>query len=242
MKISILLLFIFSYCVSFAQKENKTIRTGNQSYDAAKYEEAEINYRKSLDVNYQSFPANNNLGNALYRQEKYEEAGKQFLQSSIVDNEKTNQSDSYYNYGNALFQESKFQESIDAYKNALRLNPKDEDARYNLAYAQKQLAQQQQNQQEQGDNQDQNKKDNKEQQQNKDQEKKEGDNKEQDKAQDQKGKKDEKSEEKGQQAKPEKISKEDAERILQSLKNEEVDLQQKLSKKKGKKVWIEKDW
>lgn len=242
MRISILFILLFAFCTSFAQKENKTIRKGNRSYDASKYEEAEINYRKSLDANYQSFPANNNLGNALYRQEKFEEAAKQFLQSSVVDNNKINQADSYYNYGNSLFQEGKLQESIDAYKNALRLNPKDEDARYNLAYAQKQLAEQQQNQQ--GDNQNKDNKENKEEQQeNKDQEKKEGDNQEQDKAQEQEGKEEENQQkEKGQQSKSEKISKEDAERILQSLKNEEVDLQKKLSKKQGKKVWIEKDW
>ena len=242
MRIGILIILLFAFCTSFAQKENKTIRKGNRSYDASKYEEAEINYRKSLDENYQSFPANNNLGNALYRQEKFEEAAKQFLQSSIVDNEKINQADSYYNHGNALYQNGNLQESIDAYKNTLRLNPKDEDARYNLAYAQKQLAQQQQNQQQEGDNKNQDKNENKEEQQKKDQEKKEGDNQEEDKAQKQKGQEDDKSKKEGQQAKAEKISKEDAERILQSLKNEEVDLQKKMAKKKGKKIWIEKDW
>jgi Ca-activated chloride channel family protein len=138
-----------------------------------------------------------------------------------------------------LLQNKKLEESIEAYKKALLNNPKDEETRYNLAYAQDKLKQQQQ----------QKNKDNKDK---KDQDKKNQDKKDQDKNKDDKNKdnKDNKNQDKkdqdkkDQQDQPNKLSKQDAERMLDALNNNEKQTQDKLKNKKlkGGKLNISKDW
>lgn len=120
------------------------------------YQKAEINYRKAMETTRNYDKANYNLGNSLYRQERYEEAEKYF---SNVANDKNVGKDlrgrAYHNYGNSLLKQEKYKESIDAYKKALKLNPKDMNTKYNLEYARKKMIQQQQQQNNQ-QNQDQN--------------------------------------------------------------------------------------
>ena len=130
-------------------------------------------------------------------------------------------------------------ESIAAYKNALKLNPSDMEAKYNLSYALKLRNQQQnnqQNQQQQQDNKNNGDK-NKDQQQNKEQQ--DDQKKEQDKKEEKDNNEQQKQEQKKEQ---EEISKDEAQRILEALKNNEAELQKKLRQKKGQKVTREKDW
>ena len=161
-------LWLIGTCQAFAQSERKFIREGNKSFDSKKYSDAEVAYKKSLGKNQKSYEGNFNLGDAYYKQGKYDEAAKQFelLQSQKKD--KASQAAAMHNLGNTLLQNQKYPESIEAYKQALKLNPKDEDTRYNLAYAQAMLKQQQQQQQQQ-QNQDKNKEDKKDQKQQKQQ-------------------------------------------------------------------------
>ncbi|HNQ12718.1 MAG TPA: tetratricopeptide repeat protein [Bacteroidia bacterium] len=224
--ISIVFLFTFvclHLCI--AQNERSYAREGNSEYKNSKFPEAELKYRKSLEKNQQYDLSKFNLGNALYKQGKYDEAIQQYSDQNSVMNDKEALSKRYYNIGNSLFKNEKYEESIEAYKKALRNDPDDEDARYNLSYAMTKLAQQQQQQQ---DNKD---KDKKEQQQ-------------QQKQQQQQNEENKKEEQKQQEAqqKQQKISKEDAERILQALKNEEKELQDKMKLKEGKITRPEKDW
>ncbi len=150
------LILLFMLCFTGllnAQADRKFIRQGNREYEKDKFSESEISYRRALDKNKASGDAVFNAGDALYKQKKYEDAGKQFIESHKMIEEKDKRSASMYNLGNSLLMANKLKESIEAYKNSLKLNPENMEAKYNLAYAQdllkKQEEQQKQQQQQQ---------------------------------------------------------------------------------------------
>nr|WP_294869642.1 tetratricopeptide repeat protein [uncultured Pedobacter sp.] len=232
----------------FAQKEKKYIHKGNQLYQEKKYAEAEASYRESVDKSKASVEGNFNLGDALYKQKKFDNAAQKFTDIASSSENRAVKAKAYHNLGNSLLESKKLEESIEAYKKSLINNPKDDETRYNLAYAQEKLKQQQQQQ-----NKDKNKDKNKKDQDKKDQDKKDQnkdqnkDNKDQqNKDQQNKDKqdRDKKDQKDGQQPQPDKLSKEDAERMLEALKNEEKNTQDKLKNKKAKGVKgrIVKDW
>ena len=214
------LLLITSF--SYSQSKKKFIKEGNKLYNDSNYNMAEMKYRKSLEKDQEYFNASFNLADAVYKQERYDESTSFF--ESLKDNARNEKELAYINHnlGNSLLKENKIDLSIEAFKNSLRLNPDDEDTRYNLAYAQK--MKQQQNQ--------------------KDQQKDQEDQKDQ--QQDQKEKKDQQQDQKDQQTdqKKDEMSKEDAEKMLEALQQKEKELQEKLQKKKvkGQKIKILKDW
>lgn len=214
----------------YSQSEKKHIYDGNKSYDSKKYSEAEKNYRQALIKDKDSYKAAFNLGDAYYKQEKYDEAAEQFQLLTHKATSKDTLAKAYHNLGNALVKTKKYKESVDAYKNALKNNPTDEDTRYNLAYAQQMLKQEEQKNKD---------KENKE-------DKKEEDKKEEDKKNNEnKDKQDKKDDNKDKQEQPKnQISKEDAQRLLDALQNDERKLQEnkKAQKVKGQKVEIDKDW
>jgi Ca-activated chloride channel homolog len=241
LKSHLLCILLIVSAVLNAQTDKKYVRKGNREYEKSKYAESEISYRKAIDKNKQSPDAVFNVGDALYKQNKFEEAGKQFVENANQNEDKAKKSAGLYNLGNSLFKANKLEESIDAYKNSLKLRPDNKEAKYNLAYAQDLLRkqQEQQKQQQQDKNkQDQNKDKNK-QDQKKDQ-KDQKDNK--DKQNDQDKNKDQKQ----QQQQPQKgeISKEDAQRLLNSLANDEKNVQEKvkLAKANKAKVRTVKNW
>lgn len=223
-----------------AQQEKKFIKEGNKNYTDKKYSDAEKKYKQGVSKNKDSYKAAFNLGDAYYKQGKYEEAAEQFQLLTHRATSKDTLSKAYHNLGNSLLQSKKYEESINAYKNALKNNPDDEDSRYNLAYAQRMLKQEQQQQQQ---NKDDKNKDNKDNKDKKDQDKKDKDKKDQDQKNDQKDDKGEKNKEQQKQQQGQ-ISKEDAQRLLDALQNDEKNLQDKMKKEKAKgvKVQIDKDW
>lgn len=240
LKICALLVFLLSASASkcFAQSERKEIRQGNGLYEKGNYADAETEYRKALEKNKSSFPGSYNLGGALYRQKKYEDAIREYKESTSRSTDKKEQAHALHNLGNSLIQSQQYGEAVDAYKKALKLNPEDDDTRYNLAYAQTMLRnQQQQQQQQQGNNQNQNKD---QQNQNKDQQNQNKDQQNQDKQQAEN--KEQKNQQQQQRQQQPKMSKEDAERLLKALQNDEKDLQEKLTRKEGQKVRVEKEW
>lgn len=236
-----LLLMFFMLWISgslSAQADRKFIRQGNREYEKEKYSESEISYRRAIDKNKSSGDAVFNSGDALYRQKKFEDAGKQFVESHRMNEDKNKKSASMYNLGNSLLMADKLRESIEAYKNSLKLNPGNMEAKYNLAYAQdllkNQEEQQQQQQQQNKDNQD----------QNKDQDKKEDKNKDQnqqDQQQNDQQKQDENSQPQQQQ---QAMSKEDAERLLNAIANDEKNVQEKVKLAKAAKARVKtvKNW
>jgi Ca-activated chloride channel family protein len=236
----LILLFMLGFTgLSWAQADRKLIRQGNREYEKDKFSESEISYRRAIDKNKESSDAVFNTGDALYKQKKFEDAGKQFIDSHKMNEEKDKKSASLYNLGNAMLMANKLQESIEAYKNSLKLKPENMEAKYNLAYAQDLLKKQQEQQQKQQ----QQNKDNKD--QNKDQEKKEDENKKQNQKQNDQNKQDNKQEQKQQdQQQQQSISKEDAERLLNAIANDEKNVQEKVKREKAAKARVRtlKNW
>jgi Ca-activated chloride channel homolog len=213
-----------------AQADKKYIRKGNREYEKNKYSDSEISYKKAVDENKQYPDAVFNVGDALYKQKKFEEAGKQFVESTNENDDRIKKSAGLYNLGNSLLKANKLQESIDAYENSLKLLPGNHEAKYNLAYAQDLLKLQQKKQQQDKNNQDQNKDKNK-QDQKKDQKDQNDKNKDQQK--DQNTNKDQKQQQ--QQPRQQEISREDAQRLLNSMANDEKNVQEKVKLAKATK-------
>ncbi|WP_430810039.1 MULTISPECIES: tetratricopeptide repeat protein [unclassified Carboxylicivirga] len=163
-----------------AQNERKFIRSGNSHFADSAFLESEIEYRKALDKAGDSFEAQFNLGDALFKQEKYGEALDQFQILAGTEKDPERLAQVYHNMGNSYFAMQKLPESLEAYKNALRNNPEDHDTRYNLIAVQKMLEQQknqdqQQNKDQNKDQQNQNQDQNQNQQQNQQQQDSDGD-------------------------------------------------------------------
>lgn len=261
-----ILIFLLTLAISSqAQNERKFIRKGNDLFeealkdtaqlDTATFNRAEINYRKALEKRPNDLKWNFNLGDALYKQKKFEQATSKFEDIAKNSNDKIEKAKAYHNIGNSLLMQNKLDESIEAYKNALRNNPKDLDSKYNLIYAMD-LKKKQQQQKKNQQNKDKNKKDQdkKNQDKNKDQKKNQDQNKkDQDKnKQNQDQKKDQQNKDQNQQQKKQqqqqqqqKISKENAERLLQALQNDEKKVQEKVKKAqaaKAKQRKIDKNW
>ncbi len=266
-RVAILIVFLSSLAGLFAQKENPYIRNGNKAYAKQDFDKAKQKYQQALGKNPKSEKAIFNLGDVNFRNKDYEDAEKHF--STIAHNlslSKDVRAGAYYNLGNTYLSNKKIDEAIQAYKQSLKLNPKDMDAKYNLAYALKMKKQQQKNKNNKDkknqDKKNQDKKDkDKKNQDKKDQDKKNKDKKNQDKnKQDKKEqqKQDKKNQEKqkqdkkeqdqqnqqkqGQQPKPEqmrkaqKMSKKEADKMLKALNNKEKKTLLKVKKAKQKKA------
>jgi Ca-activated chloride channel homolog len=228
------LLIILNVTESYSQPDRSTNNKGVDAFESGDFTEAEVKFKKGLEKAPESFISNFNLGDALYKQERYDEAVSSYNAALGNTSDDIARAKIHHNIGNSLLKSNKIQESIEAYKTALKHNPDDADTKYNLSYAlsllnnQDQDQQQNQNQDNQ-DNNDQNQQD----QQNQNQEQNQPQPKDQETQQDNL---------KQPQQQEAKISKEDAERILEALKNNEKDLQKELRKKTGRAVKTDKDW
>lgn len=224
-------LLLLSAGCAFAQKtERDYLRSGNKLYNDSLFIKAEVDYRKALELNPKSTDAMFNLGNSLLMQQKAKEAMEQFESASKIEKDKEKLAQIYHNMGVILQASQQYPQCIEAYKQSLRNNPKDDETRYNLALAQKLLKDQQQNQNQNQDQQDQkqDQKDDNKQDQNKDQ-------------QDQ-DKKDQQQQNQQQQNKDE-MSKENAQQLLNAVMQDERNVQDKVKKQlqiQGKK--LDKDW
>ena len=149
-KTYITLLFLLVASSAFAQKtERDYLRSGNKLYNDSLFIKAEVDYRKALEINPKSTDAMFNLGNSLLMQQKAKEAMEQFESASKVEKDKDKLAQIYHNMGVILQSSKQYPQCIEAYKESLRNNPKDDETRYNLALAQKLLKDQQQNQNQQ---------------------------------------------------------------------------------------------
>lgn len=207
------------------KKERINIRKGNKLFADSTFVEAETRYRLALDINPNSAIARYNLGNTLLSQNKPQEAMEQFTTASQLEKEKSKQAQIFHNMGVIHHQGNDYAKAIEAYKEALRRNPADDETRYNLVLAQKKLKEQQQQQQQQ--NQQEQQKENQNQEKQKGQEKEQQDNKQQ-------TKNDSKSQ----------MSKENAEQLLRSVLQDEKNVQDKVKKQQRiiESGRLEKDW
>lgn len=238
--IMINVLIIFALLVSSvslnAQADKKYIRQGNREYEKNKFPDSEILYRKAINKNKETSDAIFNIGDALYKQNKFDDAGKQFTENININEDKKKKSAGLYNLGNSLLMAKKVKESIEAYKGSLKMDPVNMEAKYNLGYAQDLLKQQEQQQQQkqQQQNNDNKDKDNKKDDQKKDQPRNN------DKNQNDQNQNDKKDQQQQQQS----ISKEDAQRLLNALANDEKNVQEKVKLAKASKARVKtvKNW
>lgn len=240
MKLLIGCIFSLLIIPAFSQVENKDIVEGNEKYNKNDYAGAQQSYQNALQKNAQSEAGNFNMGNSLFQQKNYEEAVNQYQKTVQTTTDPQVRSQAYHNMGNALLEQKKYQESIDAYKQALRNNPDDAETKYNLAYAQKMLQQQQKNQNQNKQNQDQQKQDQQKQNQKQDENKQNQDQQNQNN-QDQ-AKNDQQKQQ--QPAQPKQFSKDELDRIMQALNSDDKNVQDKINAQKVKAtdMDIEKDW
>ncbi len=214
---------------AFAQEKTDRdyLRSGNKLYNDSLFIKAEVDYRKALELNPKSTDAMFNLANALLMQQKAKEAMEQYESVSKIEKDKEKLAQIYHNMGVILQSSKQLPQCIEAYKESLRNNPKDDETRYNLALAQKQLKDQQQNQQNQDQQQQQQEQKEDKQDQNKDQQEQNQDQQQQPQQQQNKNE----------------ISKENAQQLLNAVMQDEKNVQDKVKKQiqiQGKK--LEKDW
>ena len=226
--LSLLLVASAGQVLAQQKTDRDYLRRGNKLFNDSLFIKAEVDYRKALEINPKSTDAMFNLANALLMQQKAQEAMEQYQSVSKIEKDKEKLAQIYHNMGVMLQSAKQLPQCIEAYKESLRNNPKDDETRYNLALAQKQLKDQQQNQQNQDQQQQEQKED--KQDQNKDQQEQEQKDQQQQNQQQQQQNKNE-------------MSKENAEQLLNAVMQDEKNVQDKVKKQiqiQGKK--LEKDW
>ncbi|MBN8876585.1 MAG: tetratricopeptide repeat protein [Sphingobacteriales bacterium] len=126
---------LFFVKVLSAQEFDKLILKGNDLYKQQQYQQAEQAYAEVLAADPNNATAKFNQANALYKQNKADEAIKLLNDLAFKTNDPSVKAKAYYNKGAILSGQKKLEESIDAYKDALRQDPTDKDARENLQKA-----------------------------------------------------------------------------------------------------------
>ena len=244
-KILLFCLLTASVAGAYAQRSDRSfVRKGNHMFEDSLFIKAEENYLKALDMNPELNEAYFNLGNAYTAQQKPNEAIEQYSKMAgaletqkkeLMDNPSASKKDldkckqdlakTYHNTGVVYHMCEQYDKAVEAYKQALRNNPQDDETRYNMILAQRMLQDQQQQQQEQQQEQ--------EQEQQQDQQQQQQDQQEQQQEQQQ------------QQQQEEEMSQENAEQILQAAMQDEKDVQERVQEQLMKaqpKKPLEKDW
>ncbi len=229
------ILVLLTPTLAMAQKEYFDVRQGNSDYNKEQYTEAEVNYRKGLDKNGNSFEGHFNLGDALFKQQKYPEAAEEFQKAGALlqpkngkytDADKKKLAQVYHNLGNAFYAQQQYDKAVGAYKQSLMANPKDDETRYNLIKAMEMLQEQQQEQQQQNQNQEQQQQDQQDQQQ-----------------QNQQQQQDQQDSQDQPQPEQQEMDREQAEQILQALEQDEQETQDKAKRQQMQsKFKTDKDW
>ena len=249
------LLFLLTATAAGAQQmpERSLVRKGNRQYAKGNYEESIRRYEQALEAVPGQFEATYDLGNALYKAERFDRA-EQTLRQAAADTlrPETELAEAYYNLGNAQFKQQKYKEALESYKQSLRLNPSDMEAKYNYAYT-KRLLDQDQNggggndQQNQDQNQDQNQNQDRNQQGQQDPQQGQQDRKDpgQDGNPQQQPPQSDKGEQGDAQGSPQQapgISPQEQEQILDAIQAQEDKTQEKLKEKRDVVVRGRKNW
>ena len=205
----ILISLCFSHTGAMAQTDRQLVRQGNKLFRSGDYANAEVSYRKALEKNDRNTQALYNLGDALLAQNKDSAAVVEFEKAAKAESNDLRKSMAYHNMGVVCQRHKMFGEAIEAYKQSLRLNPNDDETRYNLELCKRQQKQQQNQQNQQN-------KDNKDQKDKQDQQKQQ--QQQQDQQQQQK-----------KQQEP-KMSKDNAEQLLNAAMQQEKQTQERMKK------------
>ena len=235
-----------TYDLKALRASEELTREANKELAGNDFIDAEANFRRAISKSVENPVAPYNLGNAYYNKESYGEAFGSFKEAGERADEKPQKHKAFHNMGNVYMKQKDYAKAVEAYKEALRNDPADEETRYNLALAKELMKKDQENQDQQ--NQDQNEgdsQDNQEDQENQqDGDSEKEDNKEGDG--DKKQEQDRKPEDKDQpqQPRPNQLSPQQIQNLLQAMENEEKKVKEKLDaqKVKGAQVKTEKDW
>ena len=222
------------------------LREGNRAYRDSTYQEADIRYRKALELDGQVADAHYNLGNALFRElaigggnmeqeelkTKAQELVGEYQAAAQIETDKGKKAHIFHNVGNMMYLTQNYQGAVEAYMESLRNNPADDETRYNLAKAMYMLKQQQQD----GGGQDQQQDQQQAQQEQQDQQQQQQQEQQQQEQQ---------AEQQQAEQKDDEISKENAEQMLQAIMQDEKELQDKLQRKDNNNQGnrkLEKNW
>lgn len=244
----IFLLFAFAGAQAQHLPERSLVRKGNRHYHKGAYDEAIGRYEQALKAAPGQFEATYDLGNALYKAERFDRA-EQVMQQAAADSLRTDEerAEAFYNLGNARFKQQKYREALESYKNSLRLNPSDMEAKYNYAYTKRLLDENKdggggddQKDQDQDQNKDQNQDKGKEGEDKQDPQK----DGQQNPADENPGDKDrpKEQEQQGQQPVEAGISEQEQQQILDAIQAQEDKTQEKLKEKQGVVVRGKKNW
>lgn len=226
-KFVIILSMFFLWTIDLsAQADYSFSRSGDKYFEEGRYPDAETSYRKALQLNPKA-STTYNLANSMFLQDRIPEAIAEYKKAINAAEDADVKQRGYYNMGNAYFQNGEFGQSINAYKEALKINPGDEDAKKNLMLAMRQLKQQQQQQQQE-------KKEDQQQQQEEQQK--------QDQEEEQQQQQQQHQQQEQQQQQKEDVSKEEAKEILKAIEREDKRVQEKLKKTSGNTPPPLKDW
>ena len=223
---------------AYSQKmpERHLVRKGNRQYERGNYDTSVDNYSRALQENPECFEAKFNTANVQFRKELIDKS-EHTLRKLAQDSTRTDleRADVSYNLGNTLFVQQRLEEALDCYRNAMRLNPDDKEAKFNYALT-KELLKQQQNQQQQQQNQNQN------QDQNQDQDQDQNQN--QDQNQEDKQNQNQQNQEQNQQnqEQEQQISEQEQQAMLEAIQAQEDKTQDKLKDKKGVVIRRGKNW
>ena len=239
--VALLTLFVCGEVSAQQMKERGLVRKGNRQFKREQFEKSVDSYQRALQHDSTSFEAKYDLASALYRTERYEKAEKTLL-GIVNDTTRTEleRSEVAYNLGNTQFAQQKYKEALSSYRQAMRCNPNDEDAKFNYAFTkrliQQQEQQQQQNQDQNQDNKEQNQQD-KQDKQDKQKENKQDQQKQQPQSQDGK-----EEQQQGEQRPEGAMTPEQQEALLQAIQAEEDKTQDKLKEKAGVLIRGNKNW
>ncbi len=252
MRIFILLFFMALPLI--AQSLKGTNNEGVDKYEGGKFDEAIGLFKKGTELDNKSAIPDFNLGAGYYKKGNYKESVQSFQNALGKSSDPDFQSKAWYNMGNAHLKAGDYQAAVEAYKNSLKLDPNDADAKYNLSYSLKKLKQKQEEEkkkkdekkkdEKKDDKKEEKKKDQPKQDDKKDDKKKDDQNKNnQNKNEDKKDNKDKKDQLQPKNPRPDKnLSKEDAEKILNALKDKERDVRKNKKNQQLRGFGREKDW
>ncbi len=257
-------ILIFMVMPLVAQSLKGTNNEGVDKYEGGNFDDAIGLFKKGTEIDNKSAVPDFNLGAGYYKKGNYKESIQSFQNALGKSTDPGFQSKAWYNMGNAHLKAGDYQAAVDAYKNSLKLDPNDQDAKYNLSYSLKKLKQKQEEEKKKQDDKkkddkkddkkkDQPKQDDKKNDQNKDNKKDQNKNddkkdnkdnkKDQNKNDDKKDNKDKKDQQQPNNPKPDKnLSKEDAEKILNALKDKERDVRKNKKNQQLRGFGREKDW
>ena len=248
-KILLFCLLTLSVAGAYAQRSDRSlIRNGNRLFEDSLFIKAEENYLKALDMNPELIEGYYNLGNAYTAQQKPNEAIEQYgkmasalevRKKQLMENPSASPKDldkckqdlakTYHNTGVVYHMCEQYDKAVEAYKQALRNNPQDDETRYNMILAQRMLKEQQQQQQ----------------QQEQQEEKQEEQEQEQQEQQQQDQQQQQQQQQQEQQDQPQDMSQENAEQILEAAMQDEKEVQERVQEQLMKaqpKKPLEKDW